>query len=87
MAAITGNIGECCVKEIRHTGTATGTVVTIAGLQSYIAYPPDEATESHSKILIYFPDVFGPMWINSQLIMDWFAKQGQSMKNFHRITC
>lgn len=76
MAAITGKIGECCVKEIRHTGEATGAITEIANISSYIAYPPGQAVGTYSKILIYFPDAFGPMWINSQLIMDWFAKQG-----------
>ena len=76
MAPITGGIGECCVKEILHTGTATGTVLTIGTLLTYVAYPPGERAESYSKVIIYFSDVFGATYINAQLILDWLASQG-----------
>jgi len=61
-----------CFKTVAHTGTPSGRTDSIAGVPTYIAEP----TQAQNKILLYFADVFGPFYINNQLIQDWFASNG-----------
>ncbi|KAI0352212.1 hypothetical protein OH77DRAFT_1409674 [Trametes cingulata] len=76
---------------VPHAGVARGTVESIAGLQTYVARPsaPSETEgkgqeegdgegkgEAGLRVILYFADVFGPMYLNGQLAMDYWAAHG-----------
>eukprot|EP01124_Arcella_intermedia_P021915 TRINITY_DN3152_c0_g1_i1.p1 TRINITY_DN3152_c0_g1~~TRINITY_DN3152_c0_g1_i1.p1 ORF type:complete len:266 (-),score=43.63 TRINITY_DN3152_c0_g1_i1:24-821(-) len=63
---------EHCFKGSRSTGTPTGEVIVLGGVNTYIARPP---TDSQSAIIIA-TDIFGYSFVNSRLIADEFAKAG-----------
>jgi len=62
-----------CFEAVKHQGTAKGVTEEIGGATCYVSYPPDKAT---NKILLFYCDVFGPWYLNNQLIMDFFAEKG-----------
>ncbi|KAK4508514.1 hypothetical protein PRZ48_002253 [Zasmidium cellare] len=65
--------GDCCLKGSFHTGTPQGSFITLAGVETYLARPPQGQGNGH--ILLYYPDVWG-MFTNGLLVMDAFAKRG-----------
>lgn len=65
--------GSCCLKGVLHEGKARGRYATIAGVETYIATPPDGRGNGH--IILYFPDVWG-LFANGLLVMDGFADAG-----------
>ena len=80
---LTGPLGKCCTRTVPHSGVARGTVEVIAGLATYVARPgldPQVGTEGEGgkggKVILYFADVFGPLYINSKLAMDYWAAHG-----------
>jgi len=64
---------ECCMVAVKHTGTPVGEHSEIAGVKCYISYPPSKSTD---KIILFCCDVYGPWFLNNQLIMDFFAQGG-----------
>lgn len=76
MATLADAPGECCsTKTIEHIGNAQGSIETIAGIDTYISRP---ATLGECRnIILFFADVFGPFFLNSQLIMDYWASHGE----------
>jgi hypothetical protein len=77
---LAGPPGDCCVKGVKHFGEPSGETITIAGLQTYISKPPAANDSSHDdkKIILYLADVFGPFYVNAQLLQDYYASQGFS---------
>ena len=77
---LTGPIGERCAQGVKHFGEPTGRTNTIAGVQTYISEPPAKATSSHDKkkIILYFADLYGPFYTNTQLLQDYYASNGSS---------
>ncbi|KAH9884650.1 Alpha/Beta hydrolase protein [Cubamyces lactineus] len=82
---LTGPLGKCCTRTVPHSGVARGTVEDIAGLATYVARPrpgPEGAggeggeEGKATKVILYFADVFGPLYINSKLAMDYWAAHG-----------
>lgn len=67
--------GECCTKTVQHSGTAVGVFEDLNGVNTYVSYPPTRQ-ERYRRVIFFFADVFGPMYINNQLIMDYFASKG-----------
>ncbi|KAG7090336.1 hypothetical protein E1B28_009456 [Marasmius oreades] len=65
--------GDLCVAGIKHSGTAVGKRVTIAGVPTYISEPKDPGTE---RVILFYSDVYGPFYLNNQLIQDFFAENG-----------
>ncbi|KDQ49047.1 hypothetical protein JAAARDRAFT_43121 [Jaapia argillacea MUCL 33604] len=61
----------CCFTGFKHTGNATGHTVPLGGMDTYIS-----GDDAHPRVILYFCDVFGPGYINNQLIMDYFASLG-----------
>jgi hypothetical protein len=69
--------GDCCVTGFKHTGTPVGKTVAIAGMQTYISEPQTATTTTGPvKIILFLSDVFGPFFLNNQLIQDYFADHG-----------
>ncbi|EMC99258.1 hypothetical protein BAUCODRAFT_31592 [Baudoinia panamericana UAMH 10762] len=65
--------GDCCIEGNIHTGKPRGSYTTIAGVETYIAQPPDG--KANGNIVLYFPDVWG-FFTNGLLIVDAFADAG-----------
>ena len=79
---LAGSPGDCCLKGVKHSGEPSGETITIAGIQTYISKPPPAKDSSHDnldkKIILYFADVYGPFYLNAQLLQDYYASQGLS---------
>ena len=77
---LAGAPGDCCRRTVQHVGEKRGTIETVAGVETYVSRPKDG---SNKKIVLFFADVYGPIYINSQLIMDYWADNGQSKFSQH----
>lgn len=66
--------GEHCVRGVQHTGEPKGHIEDIRGIQTYISLPPDGI--SPKGVVIFYSDVFGPLFINNKLLQDYYASQG-----------
>ena len=77
-ATLASATGEHCFTAVKHTGTPTGHTEIIAGAETYVALPPGSAGtgEKFEKIILFFADVYGPYFVNNQLLVDYFASQG-----------
>ena len=88
-APLAGPCGDCCTRTVQHSGTPRGTTELIAGLTTYIARPNSQLNSSHheakpeaeaearpAKVILFFADVFGPLYVNSKLAMDYWAENG-----------
>ncbi|KAG6834194.1 hypothetical protein H0H93_011287, partial [Arthromyces matolae] len=71
---LAGNLGDCCFKVVEHSGTPVGKSIDIAGVPTYISEPSSQT--GAKKIILYLSDVFGPFFLNNQLIQDYFAGHG-----------
>ncbi|KAJ6597571.1 Alpha/Beta hydrolase protein [Mycena vulgaris] len=65
-----------CFTGVKHSGTPVGKTVTIADVPTYVSDPPSAAGGSPKKIILFLPDVYGPFFLNNQLLQDYFASQG-----------
>ncbi|KAH7913222.1 dienelactone hydrolase [Hygrophoropsis aurantiaca] len=72
---LAGAPGSCCITGVKHTGTPMGRTEQIGGMETYVSELPTQKT-SRTNIILFFADVFGPMWINNKLVQDFFAVQG-----------
>ncbi|KAG9313257.1 dienelactone hydrolase [Chiua virens] len=70
---LAGPPGACCWSGVKHTGTPVGRVESIGGLNTYISAPSAVVTRS---CILFFADVYGPLFINNQLLQDYFASCG-----------
>ncbi|KAG5637607.1 hypothetical protein H0H81_003999 [Sphagnurus paluster] len=71
---LAGAPGDCCFKGVKHTGTAVGRSIEIAGVPTYVSEPPSQPIDTPRKIILFLSDVFGPFFLNNQLIQDYFAE-------------
>ncbi|PPQ68866.1 hypothetical protein CVT24_007675 [Panaeolus cyanescens] len=60
---------------VKHMGEPVGKRITVAGVETYLAEPQISGS-GPPKVLLFFPDVFGPFSINAQLLQDYFASNG-----------
>lgn len=63
--------GKCCFKTFDHSGNPEGTLETLNGVLTYIT-----GDRNSERVIIIMCDVFGPVYQNSQLIADDYAKNG-----------
>ncbi|KAI0756159.1 alpha/beta-hydrolase [Daedaleopsis nitida] len=70
---LAGPPGDCCRRTVQHVGEMRGKIEVVENVKTYVARPADG---SNSKVVIFFGDVYGPLYINSQLIMDYWADNG-----------
>lgn len=73
-SVLAGPPGDCCFKGVKHFGEPSGETITIAGVQTYISKPPP--AKDDKKIILYLADVYGPLYINAQLLQDYYASHG-----------
>ncbi|KZT38026.1 hypothetical protein SISSUDRAFT_787519 [Sistotremastrum suecicum HHB10207 ss-3] len=70
---------KCCTKAFKHTGIPTGKKIHIGGMDAYIAYPPEYVgggSERARRVIFAFPDGFGTFFVNTTLLLDYFASHG-----------
>ena len=80
---LAGPPGDCCVKGVKHFGEPSGETITIAGVQTYLSKPPPaKGSLDDKKIILFLADVFGPFYINAQLLQDYYASHGLSRLDF-----
>ncbi|KAJ7362833.1 Alpha/Beta hydrolase protein [Mycena albidolilacea] len=63
-----------CIQGVRHEGTPEGKFETIGGVECYVATPTVDYPMD--KVLLYITDVFGFAFVNHQLLVDDFARNG-----------
>jgi hypothetical protein len=80
---LAGPPGECCIQGVKHFGEPSGETITIAGIETYISKPSDKG---NSKIILYFADVFGPFYLNAQLLQDYYASHGSLQNSCHSVS-
>jgi len=69
--------GDHCFTGVQHEGNATGSEVQIAGVNTYVAKPPTGGQNGkYDKIILFFADVYGPLFNNNKLLQDYFASKG-----------
>lgn len=73
---LAGPPGECCAKGYKHSGEPAGTTITIADLRTYLSEPRTAQSEGPKKVILFFADIFGPYFLNNQLLQDYYASQG-----------
>ncbi|OCL07540.1 dienelactone hydrolase family protein [Glonium stellatum] len=66
--------GQCCAAGEIHSGTPTGRVAKVHGLDCYIAEPPKGT--SPKGVVVIIPDVFGWNLPNSRILADNYATKG-----------
>ncbi|KAJ6516860.1 Alpha/Beta hydrolase protein [Mycena vitilis] len=68
---------EDCFTGVKHSGDAVGKTVTFADVPTYVSEPPASLSlDGPKKVVLFFSDIFGPFYINNQLLQDYFASQG-----------
>ncbi|KAJ7580258.1 Alpha/Beta hydrolase protein [Mycena floridula] len=75
---LAGPPGDCCFTGFKHTGTASGTKVSIANIPTYLSKPPSSKVKTSVKppVILFCSDVYGPFHLNNQLVQDYFASHG-----------
>ena len=65
--------GTCCIKGAIHEGKPQGSIVTVAGVETYVTRPAEG--KANGNIVLYFPDIFA-LGSNCRLLMDSYASAG-----------
>lgn len=65
---------QCCATGSLHTGTPTGKIEKLHGLDVYVADPPNGAAPT--GIVVIIPDAFGWTLPNNRILADAYAKEG-----------
>ncbi|RDB27331.1 Protein AIM2 [Hypsizygus marmoreus] len=73
---LAGPPGDCCFKGVKHSGTAAGKTIEIAGVPTYISEPPANQDGQQKNIILFYADIYGPFFLNNQLLQDYFAEHG-----------
>lgn len=67
----------CCFTGVKHTGTPIGRIDDLGGMQTYISEPPSSVATQ--KVILFLADIWGPLFVNNQLLQDYFASCGASL--------
>ncbi|KAG1804472.1 hypothetical protein EV424DRAFT_1474460 [Suillus variegatus] len=71
-STLAGPLTDHCFTSVAHSGTPKGESITIAGVPTYLSAPQASAASAVETVILYFSDVFGPFYINAQLVQDYF---------------
>ncbi|THU91291.1 alpha/beta-hydrolase [Dendrothele bispora CBS 962.96] len=75
-SVLAGPPGDSCFsKGVQHTGTPVGKTVQIADFPTYLSEPRSPVT-GNNKVILYFSDIHGPLYVNNKLIQDYFSEAG-----------
>jgi len=72
---LAGPIGKDCLEGSKYEGKPRGSIVPIAGIQTYFSHPPLPDRDPR-KVILFFSDVNGPFYENNFMLQDYFASQG-----------
>lgn len=67
---------QCCATGSLHTGTPTGRLENVHGLDCYIAEPPNDSGSPPKGVVVIIPDAFGWELPNNRILADCYAKEG-----------
>ena len=67
--------GQCCATGEIHSGTPTGKVTKVHGLDCYVAEPTEGVQPK--GVVVILPDVFGWELPNNRILADNYAKKGE----------
>ena len=67
----------CCLQGVKHSGDPAGKLIKLDDIDCYVSYPSGKEDSKFKKIVLFYPDVFGPRYINNKLLMDCFAENGK----------
>ena len=67
------SLKSCCAKGSLHTGTPTGRIEKLHGLDCYVADAPNGAPKG---AVVIIPDAFGWTLPNNRILADEYAKNG-----------
>lgn len=67
------SLKSCCATGSLHTGTPTGRVEKVHGLDCYIADAPNGSSKG---VIVIIPDAFGWELPNNRILADDYAKNG-----------
>ncbi|THH09773.1 hypothetical protein EW145_g1784 [Phellinidium pouzarii] len=68
--------GDDCFRAVQHSGEPKGSIEKIAGVDTYVATPPQLSRGQPAKgVILFYADVYGPLFINNKLLQDYFAEQ------------
>ncbi|KLJ10928.1 esterase/lipase [Blastomyces silverae] len=69
--------GACCTRGFKHEGTASGEIMKIGDIETYISHPPASTTTATKpeKAIIFFTDLLGIV-DNAKFVADDFASRG-----------
>ena len=69
--------GDDCYRTVQHYGEPKGRVEKIGDIDTYIATPPTGTASIPAKgIILFYADVYGPLYINNKLLQDYFTERG-----------
>ncbi|TFK21073.1 alpha/beta-hydrolase [Coprinopsis marcescibilis] len=78
--SLAGPLGKDCLQGSKYTGEPKGKNLTIAGMPTYVSEASRHGDHSSgngvAKVIMFFSDVFGPFYINNELLQDYFASKG-----------
>ncbi|TFK21071.1 alpha/beta-hydrolase [Coprinopsis marcescibilis] len=78
--SLAGPLDKDCLQGSKYTGEPKGRNLTIAGVQTYVSEASRHgghwSGNGGAKVIIFFSDVFGPFYINNELLQDYFASKG-----------
>ncbi|KAF2122869.1 Alpha/Beta hydrolase protein [Lophiotrema nucula] len=66
---------QCCATGELHTGIPVGSERKVHGLDCYVSEPPKGIPPK--GIIVILPDVFGWKLVNTRILADTFAKEGE----------
>ena len=67
------SLKPCCATGSLHTGTPTGRIEKVHGLDCYIADAPNDSPKG---VVVIIPDAFGWTLPNNRILADCYAKEG-----------
>lgn len=67
------SLKQCCATGSLHTGTPTGHIEKLHGLDCYVA---DAPSDSPKGVIVIISDAFGWTLPNNRILADDYAKQG-----------
>ena len=74
---LAGPPGDCCTKGVKHFGNPVGKIISIADVPTYLSEPPANVhSEGPKKVVLFFADIFGPLYVNARLVQDYYASHG-----------
>ncbi|KAG2088391.1 uncharacterized protein F5147DRAFT_726950 [Suillus discolor] len=81
-STLAGPLTDHCFTSVAHSGTPKGESITIAGVPTYLSAPQASAASTVETVILCFSDVFGPFYINAQLVQDYYVSQGKFLLLF-----